>query len=120
MLLEKTQQRYRCFCLIFQCFPLHGAYEVFKTSQVELSNTLSIELENTNIHVYAIGPGLVKTETAMNAIEIVDGSMKISTDEFYQMNSRHIIDAESAGVGFALSVLNAKNYHRQEIGTIQV
>ncbi len=45
--------------------PFMGAYEVFKTTQVELSNTLYGELESTNIKVYTIGPGLVKTETAM-------------------------------------------------------
>lgn len=100
--------------------PYMGAYEIFKTTQVELSNTLSMELENTNIHTYAIGPGLVKTETAINAIEIVAKSMDISIDEFYQMNSQHIIDAESAGVGFAVSVLNAESYNGQEISSIQV
>ncbi len=100
--------------------PYMGAYEVFKTAQVELSNTLAMELENTNVHTYTIGPGLVKTETAMNAIEIVAKSMNISIDEFYEMNSQHILDVESAGVGFALSVLNAETYHGQEIGSIQV
>jgi NAD(P)-dependent dehydrogenase (short-subunit alcohol dehydrogenase family) len=100
--------------------PYMGAYEVYKTAQVELSNTLAMELENTDIHTYTIGPGLVKTETAMKAIEIVAKSMKIGVDEFYMMNSQHILDAESAGVGFALSTLNAKVYNGQEIGSIQV
>jgi NAD(P)-dependent dehydrogenase (short-subunit alcohol dehydrogenase family) len=100
--------------------PYMGAYEIFKTAQVELSNTLAMELENTNVHTFTIGPGLVKTDTAMNAIKIVAASMKMSTDEFYTMNSQHILDVESAGVGFALSVLGAKNYHGQEIGSIQV
>ena len=40
--------------------PFMGAYEVFKTAQVELGTTLFGELENTNINVYSIGPGLVK------------------------------------------------------------
>jgi NAD(P)-dependent dehydrogenase (short-subunit alcohol dehydrogenase family) len=100
--------------------PYMGAYEVFKTSQVELSNTLAMELENTNVHTYSIGPGLVRTETAANAIEIVARRMGMSIDEFYQMNSQHILDAESAGVGFALSALNAQAYHGQEIGSVQV
>jgi len=100
--------------------PYMGAYEVFKTAQVELSNTLAMELDNTEIYAYTISPGLVKTDTAMRAIEIVAKSMGISIDDFYQMNSQHILDAESAGVGFALSVLNAKAFHGQEIGSIQV
>ena len=100
--------------------PYMGAYEVYKTSQVELSNTLAMELEHTNVHTYTVGPGLVKTETAAKAIEIVSAKMNVSVDAFYQMNSGHILDAESAGVGFALSVLNAQAYHGQEIGSIQV
>ncbi|MDW7657295.1 MAG: SDR family oxidoreductase [Bacillota bacterium] len=100
--------------------PYMGAYEVFKTAQVELSNTLAMELENSGVYTFTIGPGLVKTETAMNAIEIVAKSMGISTDEFYEMNRQHIIDAESAGTGFALSVINPERYHGQEIGSIQV
>lgn len=100
--------------------PYMGAYEVFKTSQVELSNTLAMELEKTNIYTYTIGPGLVKTETAMNSIKIVANSMKMSVDEFYEMNENHILDVQNAGLGFALSVLNAEKYHGQEISSIQV
>lgn len=100
--------------------PYMGAYEVLKSAQVELCNTLSMELENTNIYTYAIGPGLVKTETAMNAIQIVAAKMDMSIEEFYCMNSQHILDVESAGVGFALSVRNADSYNGQEIGSIQV
>jgi len=100
--------------------PYMGAYEVFKTAQVELSSTIAMELENSAVYTYTIGPGLVKTETAMHAIEIVATRMGMSINEFYAMNSQHIIDAESAGTGFALSVLNAAKYHGQEIGAIQV
>ena len=97
-----------------------GAYEIFKTAQVELSNTLSMELENTNIYSYTIGPGLVKTETAMKSIEVVAQSMNISLDEFYEMNKAHIISVEDAALGFALSVLKAEEYNGQELGSIQV
>jgi len=100
--------------------PFMGAYEVFKTAQVELCNTLAMELEGTDINTYTIGPGLVKTQTAMEAIEIVAGKMGMSTQTFYQMNDRHIIDIESAGTGFALSALKAKTYNGQEISSLQV
>ncbi len=100
--------------------PYMGAYEVFKTAQVELSSTLAMELEGSGIYAFTIGPGLVKTETAMNAIEIVAESMGMSTDAFYEMNSQHILDVENAGIGFALSVVNPKKYHGLEIGSIQV
>lgn len=100
--------------------PYMGAYEVFKSAQVELCNTLSMELKDTNVHSYTIGPGLVKTETAINAIQIVAAKIDMSLEEFYSMNSQHILDVESAGVGFALSVRNSDSYNGQEIGSIQV
>lgn len=100
--------------------PYMGAYEVFKTAQVELCNTLAGELSATAIDTYAIGPGLVKTQTAMDSIEQVARRMGISTEEFYRMNESHLLSVEEAGWGFALSVLNAKKYNGQEIGSIQV
>jgi len=100
--------------------PYMGGYEIFKIAQVELSNTLAMELENQNIHSYTIAPGLVKTETAIDAIKIVSSKMGMDIEEFYSMNEGHIIDVEYAGTGFALSVLKAEAYHGQEISSIQV
>ncbi len=96
-----------------------GGYEVFKTSQVELANTLAAELEDTGLSVFSIGPGLVKTQTAVRGIEKVAPLMGISTDEFYHMNRENIVSAEEAGTAFAVSLLLAKKYHGQEIGGIQ-
>ena len=53
-------------------------------------------------------------------IEIVATSMGITTDDFYKMNSRHILDVKKAGLGFALSTVSAERYNGQEIGCIQV
>jgi len=97
-----------------------GAYEIFKTAQAELSSTLSMELENTGICSYTISPGLVRTDTAMRSIETVAGSMNIPIDEFYEMNKDHIISVEDAALGFALSLLKAKEYNGQELGSVQV
>ena len=93
--------------------PYMGAYEVFKTAQVELCNTLAGELEGTGVHTFAIAPGLVKTETAMRGIEAVAEKMGITTEAFYAMNGSHILSAEEAGCGFALAVLNAERYDGQ-------
>ena len=100
--------------------PYMGAYEVFKTAQVELGNTLAMELEGTGVSAFTIGPGLVKTQTAMRSIEIVASQMGMTTDAFYAMNSQHIIEADLAGLGFALSLAAPGRYHGQEIGCIQV
>ena len=61
----------------------------------------------------------MKTETAQKAIEIVASLMRISLAEFYEMNEKHILDIEMAGVGFAVSAVNAARYNGQEIGAIQ-
>ena len=100
--------------------PYMGAYEVFKTAQVELGNTLAMELEDTSVAAYTIGPGLVKTQTAMSAIEVVAARMGMTTDAFYEMNGSHILGADAAGLGFALSAAYAEQYRGQEIGCIQV
>lgn len=99
--------------------PYMGAYEVFKTAQVELANTLAGELENTEIKVFCIGPGLVKTNTAMTAIEKIAPLMGIGVDEFYTMNAENTLSAEEAGTGFAVSLLFADKYNGTEIGAIQ-
>lgn len=100
--------------------PYMGAYEVFKTSQVELCNTLTGELEDTDIITYSIGPGLVKTATAIREIKKVAALMGLSPEEFYKMNESKMLDEETAGVGFAASVAMAPRYRGQEIGSIQV
>jgi NAD(P)-dependent dehydrogenase (short-subunit alcohol dehydrogenase family) len=46
--------------------PYMGAYEVFKTAQVELCNTLAGELEGTGVITFSIGPGIVKTDFNIN------------------------------------------------------
>ena len=56
----------------------------------------------------------------MSAIEIVAAQMGMTTDSFYAMNSDHILEADAAGLGFALSVADAARYHGQEVGCIQV
>jgi hypothetical protein len=99
--------------------PYMGAYEIFKTAQIELCNTLCGELEGTNIFSYTIAPGLVKTDTAQKAIETISPLMEMTVAEFYEMNEKLIMDAEEAGVGFAVSVVNAERYNEQEIGSIQ-
>lgn len=99
--------------------PYMGAYEVFKTAQVELANTLAAELEKTEVSVYAIGPGIVKTETAQKAISQMAPLYGKSVDEFYKMSENALLSVQEAGAGFAASVANAHKYRGLEIGSIQ-
>jgi NAD(P)-dependent dehydrogenase (short-subunit alcohol dehydrogenase family) len=99
--------------------PYMGAYEVFKTAQVELSNTLAAELEHTGVITYSIGPGIVKTETAQKAIEEIAPRYGKTVEEFYKMSENVLLSAEEAGAGFAASVAIASRYIGLEIGSIQ-
>lgn len=100
--------------------PYMSAYEIFKTAQVEFCNTLCEEIEGTGIIAYSIAPGFVKTDTAVKAVEIVASSLGITTEDFYKSLEEFITDAELAGVGYAVSVVNAKQYHGKEIMSSQV
>jgi len=122
LFLKKMRKR-NSGCIVFVsssgAAPYLGAYEIYKTAQVEFCNALSMELEGTQVYTYTIAPGLVKTETAARSIETVSKAMGITTNEFYHQNEDHIIDVHDAGIGFAISVLKASEYHGQEISSLQ-
>lgn len=122
-LLLKPMKEKNNGCIVFVsssgAAPYLGAYETFKTAQVEFSNTLSMELDGTHIFTYTIAPGLVRTATAEKSIKNVAASMGMTTDEFYMQNESHILNVIDAGRGFAVSVLKAGEYHGQEISSIQ-
>lgn len=99
--------------------PYLGAYEVFKTAQVELANTLAAELENTGVLTYSIGPGIVKTHTAQRAISELAPRYGMTVEELFQMNASQMLSEEEAGAGFAASVVLAEKYRGVEIGSIQ-
>jgi len=100
--------------------PYMSAYEIFKTAQLELCNTLSEEIADTSIITYSIAPGFVKTDTAVKAVEIVAFSMGIKADDFYKLHDEYIMDVELAGTGYAVSVVNARQYQGKEIMSYQV
>lgn len=95
------------------------ACKVFKTSQVELANTLVAELEQKEVIAYSIGPGIVKTDTAQKVIEKIAPLYNKSVEEFYRMSENVLLTAEEAGAGFAASVALAGQYRGLEIGSIQ-
>jgi NAD(P)-dependent dehydrogenase (short-subunit alcohol dehydrogenase family) len=100
--------------------PFMGAYEVFKTAQVELSNTLSAELEGTGVYAFTIGPGISKTPGFVEGGGKVASLMGMSLEELFELNKNAQISPEAAGAGFAIAVTFAKKYHGQEISSIQV
>jgi NAD(P)-dependent dehydrogenase (short-subunit alcohol dehydrogenase family) len=96
-----------------------GGYETFKAAQVHLANTLDAELEGTNVIAYTIGPGLVPTETASQAVAQLAPQMGMSVDAFFEMNKGAVLSIEEAGAGFAASVVFAEKFRGQEISSIQ-
>ncbi|MGD6851422.1 MAG: SDR family NAD(P)-dependent oxidoreductase [Candidatus Bathyarchaeia archaeon] len=100
--------------------PYMGAYEVFKTAQVELANTLAPELEDKGVYAFTIGPGIAKTPGFCEGGGKVAELMGLTLDQLFELNKNAQISPEAAGVGFALAVVQAKKYHGQETSSIQV
>jgi len=100
--------------------PYMGPYEVFKTAQVELANTLSAEVEGTGVYAFTIGPGISKTPGFIEGGGKVAALMGMSLDELFELNKNAQITPEAAGAGFALAVAQAQRYHGQETSSIQV
>ncbi len=96
-----------------------GGYETFKAAQVHLANTIEAELEGTGVIAYTIGPGLVPTETASNAVAELAPLMGMSLDEFYKLNQNAMLTIEEAGAGFAASIVFAEKFRGQEISSMQ-
>jgi NAD(P)-dependent dehydrogenase (short-subunit alcohol dehydrogenase family) len=95
-----------------------GAYEIFKTAQVELANTLDAELEGTGVIAFTIGPGMVPTATAQAGIEQIAPLYGKTVAEFYAMVEDQIISVEAAGAGFAAAIALADCFRGQEIASI--
>lgn len=99
--------------------PYLGAYEVFKTAQVELCNTLAGELAGTGVRAFSIGPGIVKTDTADAAIHKIAHLYGKTVEEFYKMSEQMLLTAEQAGTGFAAAIAMAEKYDGLEISSMQ-
>jgi NAD(P)-dependent dehydrogenase (short-subunit alcohol dehydrogenase family) len=96
-----------------------GGYETFKAAQVHLANTLDAELEGTQVNAFTIGPGLVRTNTAISAVSKLAPQMGMSVEEFYELNKNAILSPEEAGVGFALALVYADKFRGMEISSLQ-
>ena len=96
-----------------------GGYESFKAAQVHLSNTLDAELERTGVIAYTIGPGLVPTKTASDAVIELAPQMGMTVKEFYELNKNAVLTVEEAGTGFAVSIVFAERFKGMEISSLQ-
>jgi NAD(P)-dependent dehydrogenase (short-subunit alcohol dehydrogenase family) len=96
-----------------------GAYETFKAAQVHLADTLDAELDGTGVNAFTIGPGLIPTETALEAVKQLAPLMGMTVDEFYELNKSIVLTVEEAGAGFAASIVFAEKFKGTEISSIQ-
>ena len=99
--------------------PYLGAYESLKAAQVALGNTLDAELEGSGVVAFTIGPGLVPTATAVDAVERLAPKLGMTLPEFYRLNRGALLSVEAAGAGFAAAVAMAARYAGQEISSSQ-
>ncbi len=100
--------------------PYMSAYEIFKTAQAELISALDVELAETGVITYGVAPGFVKTHTCVKAVEIVAAYMGMTADEFNATAADITTDAETAGAGYAVSLVNAEKYRGQVTSSYQV
>lgn len=100
--------------------PFMGPYEVFKTAQVELANTIAAEVEGTGVFAFTIGPGIVRTPGFLESGSRVAELMGLTAEELIEMNKAVLLTPEEAGVGFAASVALASKYNGSETSSIQV
>ena len=96
-----------------------GGYETFKAAQVHLANTLDAELENTGVIAFTIGPGLVPTQTASDAVSQIAPLMGMTVEEFFELNKNVVLTPEQAGAGFAVSIVFADKFKGMEISSLQ-
>jgi NAD(P)-dependent dehydrogenase (short-subunit alcohol dehydrogenase family) len=96
-----------------------GGYEIYKTAQVELANTLDAELEGTGVIAFTIGPGMAPTKTALSSIERLAPMMGQSVETFHEIIKDQTISVEAAGAGFAAAAALAQHFRGQEIASMQ-
>lgn len=99
--------------------PYLAPYETLKAAQVALGNALDAELEGSGVVAFTIGPGLVPTKTASEAIERLAPRLGMTVDQFWAENSGAVLSVEAAGAGFAAAVAQADRYAGQEISSAQ-
>jgi NAD(P)-dependent dehydrogenase (short-subunit alcohol dehydrogenase family) len=99
--------------------PYVGAYQVFKTAQVELAHTIAAEVKETGVYAFAIAPGVVRTPGFAEGGGQVAAYMGKTLDQLLEMNKDFEITPEAAGAGFAAAVALAPKYHGQETSAVQ-
>jgi NAD(P)-dependent dehydrogenase (short-subunit alcohol dehydrogenase family) len=116
-MLERDAGAFVCVSSVGEAFM--GAYESFKAAQVHLANTLDAELEGTGVHVFTIGPGLVRTPGLEAAAEELAPLYGKTVEEFYAISQDHELTVEAAGAGFAAAVALAPRFRGQEVSSKQ-
>lgn len=99
--------------------PFMGPYEVLKTAQVELANTLAAELENTGVIAFSVGPGVAPTDTMKAALERLAPLYKMSVEEFAALSAPQLLPVEAAGAGMAAAMAMADRYRGLELASMQ-
>lgn len=116
-LIVQDQGAFVCISSVGQAFM--GPYEILKTAQVELADTLDAELTDSEVAVLTVAPGFVPTATAMAGIEFLAGRMGLTLREMRSLVADNELSVEAAGAGVAAAAALAPLFAGQEIGAIQ-
>jgi NAD(P)-dependent dehydrogenase (short-subunit alcohol dehydrogenase family) len=98
-----------------------GAYQVFKSAQVELARTLAAELEESGVYVLNVAPGSVPTTPGASSAIAKAAALygKKSAAESGATVQDRILSAEVAGASLAAAVALASEFCGQEITSMQ-
>jgi NAD(P)-dependent dehydrogenase (short-subunit alcohol dehydrogenase family) len=99
--------------------PFLAPYETVKAAQLALANSLDAELAGTGVIAFTIGPGLVPTRTATDAVNTLAPRLGMTVEDFWAQNAGAVLSVEAAGAGFAAAVALASRYAGQEISSSQ-
>jgi NAD(P)-dependent dehydrogenase (short-subunit alcohol dehydrogenase family) len=114
-----TRRRGVFACVSSTGGPFLAPYETLKAAQVALAAALDAELEGTGVIAFTIGPGLVPTQTASEAIELIAPRLGMTVEQFWTANRGAVLTVEAAGAGFAAAIAQAARYAGQEISSSQ-
>lgn len=75
--------------------------------------------DRSYVVAFTIGPGLVPTRTATEAVKTLAPRLGMTVEQFWAQNSGAVLSVEAAGAGFAAATALAGRYAGQEISSSQ-
>ena len=108
----------------FVCMPYRGAYNASKFAIEGLTDTLRLELKNTNIHISLLQPGPIDTHFRRNALQAfkqnIDWQNSVHLDNYQQQIDRLASTEPASGFTLEASAVTRCLIHALESKTPKV